>query len=101
METGTILIETKRKEPVVSKINFLPAKVKSLCPECLAVIDAELDEYAGRVFMNKKCSQHGLFRELISTDVRFYNLTRSRDMSRPRHVDYPIEAEQGTCAAIT
>jgi uncharacterized radical SAM superfamily Fe-S cluster-containing enzyme len=97
METATIFKKAGKKKRIIDKTNFLPARTKSLCPECLTVIDAEIDEHAGRVFMTKKCSQHGLFRELISTDVRFYNLTTARDLSRRRHVDHPIEGEQDTC----
>src|SRR3990172_5876624 len=50
----------------------LPQKTSSLCPECLAVIEAELYEEEGKVYMMKECADHGLFKDIISSDVRIY-----------------------------
>jgi len=34
---------------------------KSLCPQCLKVIDAKVVEKKGTLFLNKKCEEHGTF----------------------------------------
>ena len=39
-------------------------KTKSLCPECLITIDAEIFERDGKVFIRKSCPKHGEFEEL-------------------------------------
>jgi len=36
-------------------------KTKSLCPECLQIIDAEVYEYKDRVMIRKECTEHGIF----------------------------------------
>jgi len=95
--TGTIFRESVKQSSIYHGINYLPVMTKSLCPECLAVIDAEIDECDDMVFMDKNCPVHGFFRELISTDIKFYNLTISRDLSRQRHVANPLKGEQPIC----
>ena len=36
----------------------LPKKTESLCPECLAIIEATMREENGRVVMEKSCEKH-------------------------------------------
>lgn len=47
-------------------------ETKSLCPECLAVIDARVLEDGGRVKMVKTCSQHGTFEDTYWSDYEQY-----------------------------
>ncbi|MEX2727291.1 MAG: radical SAM protein [Candidatus Sigynarchaeum springense] len=51
-------------------------KTKSVCPECLKQIDANLvlDELDGKpaVFMRKKCDEHGFFEDIISRNPPEY-----------------------------
>ncbi|HTZ16964.1 MAG TPA: radical SAM protein [Dissulfurispiraceae bacterium] len=51
----------------------LPKKTASLCPECLATIPAIEYEKDGKVFMSKECKNHGVFNDIISSDVRIFN----------------------------
>lgn len=44
----------------------------SLCPDCLARIDATVFEVGGEVRMEKSCRRHGRFEALLSSDVRSY-----------------------------
>ncbi len=37
---------------------------KSLCPECLAVIDASIFEENGKIMLEKICSKHGSFKDI-------------------------------------
>ena len=92
-----ILKDAAQEAPIFSEANYLPIETESLCPECLAVIDARIDDYDGMVFMEKRCPEHGSYRELISTDTKFYNLTISRDLSQRRHVSNPIKGKQAAC----
>ena len=54
-------------------VKGLPKKTQSLCPECLAVISAKEYEQDGKVLMTKKCPQHGVFNDIISSDVRIFH----------------------------
>ncbi len=50
----------------------LPKITQSLCPECLAVIEAREFEEEGKVFMEKTCPHHGYFKDLVYSDVKLY-----------------------------
>jgi uncharacterized radical SAM superfamily Fe-S cluster-containing enzyme len=50
----------------------LPKTIRSLCPECMRVIDARLFDEAGRVVMEKTCPEHGHVRDLYWADTELY-----------------------------
>ncbi len=45
---------------------------KSLCPECLAVIDASILEENGKMVLEKTCSKHGYFKDIYWSDSEQY-----------------------------
>jgi uncharacterized radical SAM superfamily Fe-S cluster-containing enzyme len=45
---------------------------KSICPECLKALDAEIFEDGGKVFIKKECPEHGTFQELYWSDYDQY-----------------------------
>jgi uncharacterized radical SAM superfamily Fe-S cluster-containing enzyme len=45
---------------------------KSICPECLQVLEAEIYEDDGKVFIRKECPEHGFFKELYWSDYDQY-----------------------------
>ena len=45
---------------------------RSICPKCLATIDAQILLQDGRVVMRKRCRDHGWFESLISSDAEMY-----------------------------
>ena len=45
---------------------------KSLCPECLKIIPAEIFERDGKVWISKNCTEHGDFEELYWGDYEMY-----------------------------
>jgi uncharacterized radical SAM superfamily Fe-S cluster-containing enzyme len=45
---------------------------KSLCPECLKVLDATIYEDGGKVYIKKACQEHGDFEELYWSDYDQY-----------------------------
>ncbi|MEM2070910.1 MAG: radical SAM protein [Archaeoglobaceae archaeon] len=50
----------------------LPYKTRSLCPECLRILDAEVYEEDGKVMIRKFCSEHGEFVELYWGDAEMF-----------------------------
>lgn len=62
----------------------------SLCPECLARIDATVTDYDGQVWMEKTCTTHGRFDALLSSDVRHY-------IESPRSLDLSAGCCGGNC----
>lgn len=45
---------------------------KSICPECLKVLDATIFEEGGKVYISKECQDHGSFQELYWSDYNQY-----------------------------
>ena len=43
---------------------------KSLCPECLLVIDASIFEEDGKVMIEKTCSKHGAFKDIYWSSAK-------------------------------
>lgn len=50
----------------------LPKQVKSLCPECIQIIDASIYSENGKVLMKKECPKHGSFTDTIYSHVELY-----------------------------
>ncbi len=46
--------------------------VRSLCPECRKLLDAQVLIRDNRVFMRKRCPDHGLFEGLIYSDAEMF-----------------------------
>ena len=44
----------------------------SICPQCLASIEAQVLERGDEVWMDKSCDQHGRFSALLSSDIKHY-----------------------------
>ena len=49
----------------------------SLCNECLRRVDAKIVFDDGKVFMHKRCPEHGLQKVLIATDIEYYKRIRN------------------------
>ncbi len=48
-------------------------KTKSLCPQCLKVVDAEVYEKDGKILMKKSCEEHGEFDDIYWSDADLYD----------------------------
>ncbi|MEM2105173.1 MAG: radical SAM protein [Candidatus Bathyarchaeia archaeon] len=46
---------------------------KSLCPECLKVVDATIFEDGGKVYIKKTCPEHGFFQDVYWSDYMQYS----------------------------
>ncbi len=47
-------------------------KTQSLCPECLKILDAEIFERDGKVWIKKSCAEHGEFEDLYYGNYEVY-----------------------------
>jgi uncharacterized radical SAM superfamily Fe-S cluster-containing enzyme len=45
---------------------------KSVCPVCKAVVDAEVNVRDNRVYLRKRCADHGTFEALVYSDAELY-----------------------------
>jgi uncharacterized radical SAM superfamily Fe-S cluster-containing enzyme len=54
---------------------------RSICPECRRVIDAQILLRVGKVYMRKRCPEHGQFEALIYGDAQAY--TRLARFNKP------------------
>ncbi len=54
-------------------------KTKSICPECQREIDAELTHKDGKIQINKKCPEHGIFTATHWQSPTVYNFTEDYD----------------------
>jgi len=50
----------------------LPNRTLSVCPECLNIIPALIFEESGKVWIKKKCPEHGEFRDLYWGSAEMY-----------------------------
>ncbi len=50
----------------------------SRCPVCHAVAPARVFERDGQVFLERTCAEHGPTESRLSSDVRFYNVSKGR-----------------------
>lgn len=56
----------------------------SLCPECLERVEAKIIFEDGKVYMLKRCPEHGRSKVLIATDVEYYK--RIRNYNKPSEI---------------
>jgi 7,8-dihydro-6-hydroxymethylpterin dimethyltransferase len=76
----------------------------SLCNECHKRISAKIIFEDQKVFMTKKCSEHGFQKVLIADDIEFYKNIRNYNKaseypkSPHTHTDYGCPMDCGICA---
>src|SRR3990172_6116157 len=63
--------EIQLPESKVKTMNTIK-DTKSICPECLKVLDATIFEDDGKVYIKKECQEHGAFQELYWSDYEQY-----------------------------
>ena len=52
---------------------MLIKKTRSLCPTCNSVIDADIVEEEGKIWLKRTCTQHGDFRNIYWSDPALYH----------------------------
>ena len=64
---------------------------KSLCPECLHTIDAKIVFEDDKVYMLKRCPEHGNSKVLIADDIAYYK--NSRNYNKPSETPYKFNTK--------
>jgi uncharacterized radical SAM superfamily Fe-S cluster-containing enzyme len=75
----------------------LPKSTRSLCPECTQLIDATIFEDAGKVVMEKRCPEHGEFRDTIYSDAKLYLKMEEWSFGDNRGFQNPAVTTAATC----
>lgn len=82
-------------------------KTKSLCPECLDIIDAEVYEDDGKIMIRKECKKHGKFENTYWSSSKIYDDVSNYDdegdgLSNPQTVaDGECPSNCGLCSEHT
>ena len=63
----------------------------SLCPECLKRIDAKIVFENDKVFMLKRCPEHGKSKVLIADDIEYYK--NIRNYNKPSDIPYKFNTK--------
>ena len=63
----------------------------SLCPDCLKRIDAKIVFEEGKVFMMKRCPEHGPSKVIIADDVDYYK--NIRNYNKPSETPYTFNTK--------
>lgn len=64
---------------------------KSICPVCKRVIDGEVNVRDGRVFLRKRCRDHGSFEALVYGDAEMY--FRAMRFNKPGTIPHRFQTE--------
>ena len=75
----------------------LPKSTRSLCPECTQLIDARIFEDAGKVVMEKRCPEHGEFRDIVYSDAELYLKMEAWDFGDNRGLENPAVTTATRC----
>lgn len=76
---------------------MLLKKTKSLCPECKKVLDADIIEKNGQVFIERTCPEHGPFSYLYWDDADMYRRFDAYDYKGSGLDNPQVHAEPETC----
>jgi 7,8-dihydro-6-hydroxymethylpterin dimethyltransferase len=66
------MVSTARSSTRVDRDEVFLEYTKSICPVCKTVIDAEVNVKDNRVFLRKRCREHGSFEALLYGDAEMY-----------------------------
>jgi uncharacterized radical SAM superfamily Fe-S cluster-containing enzyme len=95
----TILTKAATESPLRLQPVTLINQTQSLCPECLAILEAEVYEQAGKIWIRKNCSKHGEFNELYWGSSAIYE--RAKRYARDgKGVDNPSVSKQNPVCPI-
>lgn len=77
--------------------NVLLKKTKSLCPTCNKVLDADIIEKNGQVFIDRICPEHGQFSYLYWSDADMYRRFDSYDVRGSGLENPQVTTEINSC----
>jgi uncharacterized radical SAM superfamily Fe-S cluster-containing enzyme len=76
---------------------------RSICPVCKATVDAEVNARDDKVYLRKRCAEHGEFEALVYGDARMYldiqrfNKPGTRPLTTQTQVRHGCPADCGLC----
>jgi len=73
----------------------LLSATRALCNECGNLVDAQIREAEGKVYLAKWCPDHGLTQALVSSDAEWYRDSRSYVKPATRPAGLAVEAQGG------
>ncbi len=94
MVEGTLSKEIQESK---YRYNHFPRTVDSLCPECVKLIKATISISGNNVVMEKTCSEHGLFTEVLSNDKDFFLRMEKLRFGEGPGIENPKTQEQKSC----
>lgn len=72
-------------------------KTKSLCPLCNAVLDADIVEEGERIWIVRRCPEHGSFRNLYWSDAEMYKRFDEYEVIGKGIANPQVYADPGDC----
>jgi uncharacterized radical SAM superfamily Fe-S cluster-containing enzyme len=81
---------------------MLIKKTRGLCPTCNSVLEAEIVEEEGKIWLIRTCPEHGTFRHLYWSDARMYHRFEEYDavgngVANPQNPDAPKDSCPTAC----
>src|SRR5581483_387705 len=68
---------------------------RSICPECRRVIDAQILLRDNKVYMRKRCPEHGMFEALVYGDAQAYTANSKFNKPGTIPLQYTTPVEHG------
>jgi hypothetical protein len=93
VETTTFTIPTAVKKKDADYVFF--ELTRSICPECRRVIDAHILLRDNKVYMRKRCPEHGLFEGLVYSDAQAYTAAARFNKPGTIPLEFTTEIEHG------
>lgn len=85
--------------PIKPSQRGLPKLTESLCPECMTVVRARIFEDKGRVMMEKVCTDHGYFKDIVWSDVKLYLKAEQWTFADGKGISNPSIPDATSCPA--
>ena len=80
---------------------MLIKKTRSLCPTCNTVIDAEIAEEEGQIWLKRNCPEHGAFKSLYWSDpVMYHRFDKYNAVGNGIANPQKAMAEPGSCPTV-
>jgi 7,8-dihydro-6-hydroxymethylpterin dimethyltransferase len=84
--TGTPVTQRRDRDEIFIECT------RSICPVCKAVLDAEVNVRDGKVFLRKRCPDHGQFEALVYSDAAMY--LDSQRFNKPGTIPLAFQTEE-------
>lgn len=81
-------------------VDQLIARTQSLCPECLRLLDAEIFESKGKVWIRKNCLKHGETLELYWGDAELFKKAQKFRKEQGKKSENPIISKENPVCPV-